>query len=103
VDKEFTRFCEVSELPEGTKKAKKINGAMVLLIHTKGEIYAISNVCSHQEKFLHMGRVRNCKITCPLHGAQFDLKTGAATCLPATKPIPVYEVRVVDDWIEVCA
>lgn len=103
LDKEFTRFCEVAELPEGAKKAKKINGAMVLLIRAKGEIYAISNVCSHQEKFLHMGRVRNCKITCPLHGAQFDLKTGAATCLPATKPIPVYEVRVVDDWIEVCA
>jgi len=102
LDKEFTRFCEVSELPEGAKKAKKINGAMVLVIHTKGQIYAISNVCSHQDKFLHMGRIRNCKVTCPLHGAQFDLKTGAATCLPATKPIPVYEVRVVDDWIEVC-
>ena len=99
---EFTRFCEVSALPDDSKRAKNIKGKMVLVIHTKGKLYAVSNVCSHQDKFLHVGRVRNCKITCPLHGAQFDLATGKATCLPATKPIPTYEVRVVDDWIEVC-
>lgn len=101
MEKQFTRFCQESELEEGGKKAKKFGDAMVLLVRTKGEIYAISNVCSHQEKFLHMGRVRGGKITCPLHGAQFDLKTGTATCLPATKPIPTYETRVVDGWIEV--
>lgn len=100
--KEFIRFCEAADLPEGAKKAKRINDAMVLVCHTKGKLFAVSNVCSHQDKFLHMGRVRNCRITCPLHGAQFDLETGEATCLPATKPIPTYEVRVVDDWIEVC-
>lgn len=100
--KEFTRFCEVSDLPEGAKKAKRLNDTMVLVCHTKGELYAVSNVCSHQDKFLHMGRVRNCRVTCPLHGAQFDLKTGEALNLPATKPIATYEVRVVDDWIEVC-
>lgn len=98
---EFTRFCELSELPEGSKKARKINGEMVLVCHTKGRLFAVSNVCSHQDKFLHMGRVRNCRITCPLHGAQFDLESGAALNLPATKPIATYEVRVVDDWIEV--
>jgi 3-phenylpropionate/trans-cinnamate dioxygenase ferredoxin component len=100
--KAFTRFCELALLPDGSKRAKKINDAMVLVCHTKGQLFAVSNVCSHQEKFLHVGRVRNCKITCPLHGAQFDLATGKATCLPATKPIPTYEVRVVDGWIEVC-
>lgn len=102
MSKEFTRFCEASELPEGGKKAKKINGTPVLVCHTRGQLYAVANVCSHQDKFLHTGRVRNGKITCPLHGAQFDLKTGAATCLPATKPIAVYDVRIVEDWIEVC-
>lgn len=100
--KSFTRFCEASDLPEGAKKARKINGTMVLVVHTKGKLYAVQNLCSHQDKFLHTGRVRNCRITCPLHGAQFDLATGKATCLPATKPIPTYEVRVVEEWIEVC-
>lgn len=100
--KEFHKFCEQSALPEGSKKAKKINGEMILVCHTKGKLFAVANLCSHQDKFLHTGRVRNCRITCPLHGAQFDLATGKATCLPATKPIATYEVRVVDDWVEVC-
>ena len=103
MSKEFHRFCAVADIPEGGKKAKKINGEMILVCHTKGELYAVSNVCSHQDRFLHMGRVRNCRVTCPLHGAQFDLKTGEALNLPATKPIATYEVRVVDDWVEVLA
>ncbi len=99
---QFTQFCELSALPEGSKRAKRINGVPVLVCHTKGKLFAVANMCSHQDKFLHTGRVRNCKITCPLHGAQFDLQTGEATCLPATKSIETYEVQVVDGWIEVC-
>jgi 3-phenylpropionate/trans-cinnamate dioxygenase ferredoxin component len=48
-----------------------------------------------------MGRVRHCTITCPVHGAKFNLETGAALNLPATKPIATYPVRVAGDWIEV--
>lgn len=98
---EFTRFCQVSELPPGSKKAAKINNTWVLVCHTDGKILAVSNVCSHQVKPLLPGRVRNCQITCPVHGAKFDLNTGAALNLPATQPIPTYEVREVDGWLEV--
>ena len=101
MSKEFKQICKLEDLPEGSKKAAKIDGTMVLVCHHKGELYAVSNVCSHQTRFLHTGRIRNCRVTCPLHGAQFDLKTGEALCLPATKPIDTYEVRVVDGWIEV--
>jgi 3-phenylpropionate/trans-cinnamate dioxygenase ferredoxin subunit len=45
--------------------------------------------------------MRNCAISCPVHGARFSLETGEALDLPATKPIPTYDVRVVDGWIEV--
>ena len=102
MSKQFQRFCELAELPPGGKRARKIGDTPVLVCNVKGTLYAVSNVCSHQDYFLNAGRVRNCKITCPLHGAQFSLETGEALCLPATKPIPTYEVRVVDDWIEVC-
>ncbi len=98
---EFTRFCQLSELPPETKKAAKINGTWVLVCHTEDRLFAVSNVCSHQVKPLVMGRMRNCSITCPVHGAKFNLETGEAQCLPATKPIPTYEVRVEDGWIEV--
>lgn len=98
---EFSRFCPLAEVPPGGKKAVKVNGTWVLVCHTDDGLLAVSNVCSHQIKPLLPGRMRNCTITCPVHGARFDLKTGAALNLPATKPIPTYELRVVDDWIEV--
>ena len=101
----FTRFCKLDEVPPGGKKALKINETWVLVCNAKSNVtdrlFAVSGICSHQFKPLFNGRVRNCKITCPVHGARFDLETGAALDLPATKPIAVYEVRVVDDWIEV--
>ncbi|HQY71547.1 MAG TPA: non-heme iron oxygenase ferredoxin subunit [Pseudomonadales bacterium] len=98
---EFTRFCTVAELPPESKKAAKLNNTWVLVCHTDGRLFAVSGVCSHQVKPLVNGRVRHCMITCPVHGARFNLETGAALNLPATQPITTYELRVVDDWIEV--
>ena len=98
---EFTRFCEASELPAGGKKALKINDRWIMVVNANHRLFAVSGVCSHQVKPLWNGRVRNCKITCPVHGARFDLETGEALDLPATKPIPTYPVRVVADWVEV--
>ncbi len=99
---DYTRFCPLSEIPQGAKKALKVNETWVLVCNTNKGLYAVSAICSHQEKPLFNGRVRNCKITCPVHGARFDLETGEPLDLPATKPIPTYAVRVKDDWIEVC-
>lgn len=98
---EFSRFCKVEEIPPGTKKAAKINDTWVLVCHAKNRLFAVSNLCSHQAKPLLGGRVRNCAISCPVHGARFDLETGQALNLPATRPIATYELRVVDGWIEV--
>lgn len=101
LSKSFTRFCKVEDLPAGTKKAAKINDTWVLVCNDKGRLLAVSNWCSHQKKPLVNGRMRHCAITCPVHGAKFNLQTGEALNLPATKPIDTYAVRVVEDWIEV--
>ncbi len=99
---DFTRFCKLEDLPPGSKKASKINNTWVLVCHTRDEqLFAVSNICSHATKPLAGGRMRKCTITCPVHGAKFDLESGEALSLPATKPIPTYELRVEDDWIEV--
>lgn len=97
----FTRVLKAEELPQGAKKTVQLGGTCVLLCHANQRIYAISNTCSHNQQALDGGRVMGTSIACPLHGARFDLATGAALNLPAKKPVPVYQVRVVEDWIEV--
>ena len=65
-----------------------------LLIRTGDQYYAIEDVCSHDGQPLTNGPIENCAITCPRHGAKFDLKTGKPLCLPAIEPIATYEVQL---------
>ena len=97
----FQRVLQLVELPPGSKKTVQAGGACILLCHANQRVYAISNICSHNQQALDGGRVIGTSIACPLHGARFDLATGKALNLPAKKPVPIYEVRVVDEWIEV--
>lgn len=97
----YARVLKLADLPDGSKKAVDVNGKCVLVCHQNSKLYAISNVCSHNEKPLERGRMGNGWIACPVHGARFDLATGAALNLPAKLPVATYQVRSVDDWIEV--
>lgn len=97
----FTAVLKLSELPPNSKKAVEVAGKCLLLCNNNGKLHAISNVCSHNEKPLERGRMGNGWIACPVHGARFDLATGAAMNLPAKLPIATYEVRVTGDDVEV--
>ena len=96
----YTRVLKLAELPAGAKKTVQVGGACVLLCNVEGRLYAVSNVCSHAQKPLDQGRVGNGWIACSAHGARFDLATGKALNLPATRPIATFEVHVVEEWIE---
>ena len=97
----FSRALPASEVPHGAKRVIEIEGKSVLVCNWNGRLYAVSNVCSHAHEMLEPGRLGNGWISCPIHGARFDLATGAAKNPPATKPIAVFEARLVEDWIEV--
>lgn len=90
-----------ADLPDGEKKLVELGGKPVLVCNSGDKLFAITNICSHAEEKLENGRMKRGVIVCPVHGARFDLATGAALCAPATRPITTYSVRVVDDWIEV--
>ena len=72
----------------------EINGNVVAVFKVDNEFFAIQNRCSHAEASLSEGEVYDCKVECPLHGAEFDLKTGEALTLPATKPVATYTTEV---------
>ncbi len=101
VSSSFVQVLKVADVPPGTKKAVDVGGKAILICNTNDRLFAISNICSHAEEKLECGRMSRSWIACPVHGARFELATGRVMNPPATKPIATYQVRVVDDWIEV--
>ena len=69
----------------------------VLVCRVAGRLYAVENNCSHRDTPLSDGRLRGALITCPLHGAQFDVRTGAHQGPPAFAPIACYPITEGDD------
>lgn len=71
-------------------------GRRICLVNCEGEIYAFADNCSHRDFPLSNGELdeEDCTITCEWHGAAFDIRTGRPTCLPAVRPIEVFECRV---------
>ncbi len=100
-EKTFVAVAKLEDVPPGGKLVVDIDGLSVILCNTKERIFAVRNLCSHAYETLECGRMRSGWISCPVHGARFDLETGAPMNPPATMPIDVYEVRIVGDAIEV--
>jgi 3-phenylpropionate/trans-cinnamate dioxygenase ferredoxin component len=95
----YTRACALSDLADGEALSVELAGLPepVAIVRTKGEVFAIQDVCSHAEVPLSEGEVDGCTIECWLHGSRFDLRTGKPTGMPATEPVPVYPVKIEGD------
>ena len=81
----------------------ELDGQEILLCRHKDEYYAVSYFCSHAEFSLEGGMIRDGCITCPYHGAEFDLKDGSVQAPPAFEPIKTYPLKVEDDTIAICS
>jgi len=97
----FVPVAKASELPAGQMKWVAVNGERRVLANVEGCFYAIGDVCGHRNAPLSRGRLQGYLIECPLHFAQFDVRTGELVNGPVSTPVPVYEVRVEDDTVYV--
>lgn len=93
---EFHKLAPADEVGPGEVKQYELEGRWVALCNVEGEFYAFEDVCTHQFAHLSEGGLEGTQIKCPLHGAKFDVKTGAAKGLPAVKPVPTHTVKVED-------
>ena len=91
---------KLSQFPLGTINQVEVDGIEIALVHCSDGIFAVSDVCSHAEVSLSDGYLNGCKIECPMHGAEFDVKTGEALSMPATKAIETYKVTINGDDAE---
>ena len=98
---EFVTVASVDELPNGERILIDIDGEPIAVFNIAGEYFAIMDVCSHDDGPVAEGEVSGFEITCPRHGAHFDIRDGKALTLPAVVDIPAYPVRVSGDEVQI--
>lgn len=86
------------DLPNGGLRRLVVAGRAVCVVRTDdGRLFAIDDICSHEEESLSEGQLLGCEIECPMHFSRFDVTTGEALNLPAMDPIRTYEVSADGD------
>jgi len=98
---EFVDIAPASELPSGERLFLEIAGKAIVIFNIADQLFAIGDVCTHDDGPLGDGELEGYNIVCPRHGAEFDVRTGKVMQMPAVVDIPAYPVRVVDGMIQV--
>ena len=88
------KVAEIDEVPPGTAKAVDVEGRAVALFNIDGTYYAIDDTCTHRGGPLSKGGVEGTVVTCPWHGATFDVTTGDVLEPPASQGVTRYHVQV---------
>jgi nitrite reductase/ring-hydroxylating ferredoxin subunit len=95
----FVPVAKASELSPGQMKWVAVNGERRVLANVAGTFYAISDVCGHRNAPLSRGKLDGYLIECPLHYAQFDVRTGELVNGPVSNAVPIYQVCVEGDTV----
>ena len=97
----YVRACALADVPDEGALGVEIDGVPVAVVRAEGEVFALHDVCSHEEVPLSEGDIYDHTVECYLHGSCFDLRTGKPTGPPATKPVPTYRVKIEGDDVYV--
>ena len=96
---EFVPVAKTTDLLPGQMKWVAVNGERRVLANVEGTFYAISDICGHRNAPLSRGKLDGYLIECPLHFAQFDVRTGELVNGPVSTAVAVYQVRVDADTV----
>lgn len=97
----WVKVATLSDLKSDCGYAVEVQGTAIALVQVDGQVYAVNDTCTHADASLCDGMLDGEELECPLHFARFNVKTGAVTAPPATCPLKTYQVRVVDQDIEI--
>ncbi len=103
VSEQRERLCRTDEIESGEARRFVVGPHKIALVRVSDDFYAIGDTCSHADYSLSEGEVDvdALQIECWKHGSCFSLKTGEPDTLPATRPVPTYDVVVEDDQVHV--
>jgi len=97
----FVKVAKTSDLEPGQGRLVDVNGKPIALFNVDGQFFALDNTCTHRGGPLAEGEVSGHEVTCPYHGAKFDIRTGEVVGPPAQRAALRYGVRVTGTDIEV--
>jgi 3-phenylpropionate/trans-cinnamate dioxygenase ferredoxin subunit len=98
---EYIEIAPEDQIPAGERLFVEVVGKSIVLFNLAGRLFAIGDICSHDNGPVGDGEIEENEIICPRHGARFNIHTGKATSLPALVDIPAYPVRVVNGMVEI--
>lgn len=96
---DLREVARAAELPPGSAQCVEVEGRRIALFNVGGRILAVDDTCTHRGGPLSEGDVEGGRVTCPWHGAQFDLESGTVLRPPAARPVTAYRVVVDGDRI----
>jgi nitrite reductase/ring-hydroxylating ferredoxin subunit len=95
----FVAVAKAVDVPPGTMTVVAIDRERIMLANVAGQFYAMRDMCGHRNAPLSRGKLDGHIVECPLHFAQFDVRTGKLVDGPISADVPVYEVRLEGDTI----
>jgi 3-phenylpropionate/trans-cinnamate dioxygenase ferredoxin subunit len=98
---EYVEIAPEGQIPVGERLFVELGGKSIVLFNLAGKLFAIGDVCSHDNGPVGDGDIEENEIICPRHGARFDIRSGKATSLPALVDIPAYPVRIVEGMVQI--
>ncbi|MCL4275787.1 MAG: non-heme iron oxygenase ferredoxin subunit [Anaerolineales bacterium] len=96
---EFFEIAPASELPNGERLFVDLGDKPIVIFNIADQLFAIGDVCTHDDGPLGDGMLEGFNIVCPRHGAEFDVRTGQVMQMPAVVDIPAYPVQIRDGMI----
>jgi len=93
------KLAEISDIPKGSTLSCNLDGKNIAVCNVDGSFYAIEDICTHDGGALDQGTLEGHIITCPRHGATFDVTTGAALSMPAVVPVKTFSLEIESDVI----
>lgn len=90
----FYTVCQITDIPDGERLFLDISGIPVVIFNINGQFYAIKDECTHDNGPLGEGDLDGFSLSCPRHGACFDVRNGKVTCPPAVEDTRIFPVKV---------
>jgi nitrite reductase/ring-hydroxylating ferredoxin subunit len=100
-DERWVTVTKRQSVKPGEVMGVTVGDLEIALYNVDGSLYATDNICTHAYAQLDQGYLDGDVIECPMHGGQFDVKTGKGLCHPIAEDLRVYQVRVLGEDVQV--